>query len=45
MILPIITIMQLYSALFHYTLSPVNSPSFFANFIQVNFICVLVIPL
>ena len=29
MILPIITIMQLYSTLFHYTLSLVNSPSFF----------------
>ena len=41
MILPIITIMQLYSTLFHYTLSLVNSPSFFYKFHSSQFyLCV-----
>ena len=41
MILPIITIMQLYSTLFHYTLSLVNSPSFFHKFHSSQFyLCV-----
>ena len=41
MILPIITIMQLYSTLFHYTLSLVNSPSFFYKFhLSQFYLCV-----